>query len=106
MYLNQSHLAPLLTQIKAEVREGEHGQHDIEREIRHPAKRHLVIHDSRGFQARADGEQSHNGDTPRPGEVDIVRRFLADHLSCPDINDRLHVIWFVCRLSLIDAAIV
>ena len=59
------------------------GSHDIEKEIEFEGNSKIIAHDSEGFEA---GKQR---------EVDVVRKFIDRRSQEMDINQRLHLVWFV-----------
>ena len=59
------------------------GIHNIEEEIEFEGNGKIVAHDSEGFEA---GKQN---------EVDVVRNFIDRRSKEKDINQRLHLVWFV-----------
>jgi len=59
------------------------GYHDIEKEIEFEGNSKITAHDSEGFEA---GQQN---------EVDVVRNFIDRRSQESDINQRLHLVWFV-----------
>ncbi|KAL8884032.1 MAG: hypothetical protein Q9215_007834 [Flavoplaca cf. flavocitrina] len=63
------------------------GRHDVRDEIRHKYRRHLIIHDSGGFEA---GDES---------QMQAVGQFVKERSMMPNIEDRLHVIWFCLDMS-------
>jgi hypothetical protein len=61
------------------------GIHNIEREIIFERNPRLVAHDSEGFEAG------------RSGEFEAVKNFINRRSTSIDMNERLHMIWFVNR---------
>lgn len=59
------------------------GSHNIEKEIEFEGNSKIIAHDSEGFEA---GKQN---------EVDVVRKFIDRRSQETDINQRLHLVWFV-----------
>lgn len=57
--------------------------HDIEKSLVFPSNQGFVFHDSRGIEA--GGKQ----------ELDIVQNFIAKRAKSHNLEDRIHVIWFV-----------
>jgi len=75
------------------ISHGQHGEHDIDFPITHPDQKHIIIHDSRGFQpglSKADGEKN---------EVQKVYDFLQFRLQHERLEERLHVIWYCVDIS-------
>ena len=65
------------------------GIHNIEEEIEFEGNGKIVAHDSEGFEA---GKQN---------EVDVVRNFIDRRSKEKDINQRLHLVWFVAFSLLV-----
>ena len=63
------------------------GTHDIEKEIEFEGNSKIIAHDSEGFEA---GKQA---------EVDVVWKFINSRSRAKDINQKLHLVWFVLLLS-------
>ncbi|KIM77438.1 hypothetical protein PILCRDRAFT_825408 [Piloderma croceum F 1598] len=59
-----------------------HGEHNIEKEIVHPADVGFVFHNSCGFEP---------GDSD---ELTKVTEFIAERVGRTDLRDRLHAIWY------------
>ena len=64
------------------------GTHDIEKEIEFEGNTKIIAHDSEGFEA---GKQA---------EVDVVWKFINSRSRAKDINQKLHLVWFVLLLFL------
>jgi len=64
------------------------GTHDIEKEIEFEGNSKIIAHDSEGFQ---EGKQA---------EVDVVWKFIDGRSREKDINQKLHLVWFVFLLFL------
>ena len=62
------------------------GIHDIEKEIEFEGNSKIIAHDSEGFEAG------------RRAEVDVVRKFIDSRSQVQDINQKLHLVWFVLLL--------
>jgi hypothetical protein len=73
--------------VDGEGSKNEHGIHDIELGIPSQDGK-CIIHDSRGFQG---------GDV---AEVEILKTFLKNRATNPDLIERLHVIWYVAQMIL------
>jgi len=63
--------------------------HDIEKEIEFEGNSKIIVHDSEGFEAG------------KLNEVDVVRKFIDRRSQERDINERLHLVWFVLPLFLL-----
>jgi len=59
------------------------GLHNIEKEIEFEGNSKIIAHDSESFEA---GKQN---------EIDAVRKFIDRRSKETDINQRLHLVWFV-----------
>ena len=59
------------------------GTHDIEKEIEFEGNSKIIAHDSEGFEA---GKQA---------EVDVVWKFIDSRSQAKDINQKLHLVWFI-----------
>ena len=59
------------------------GTHDIEKEIESEGNNKIIAHDSEGFEA---GKQA---------ELDVVWKFIDSRSRAKDINQKLHLVWFV-----------
>jgi len=64
------------------------GTHNIEKEIEFEGNSKIIAHDSEGFEA---GKQA---------EVDVVWKFINSRSRSKDINQKLHLVWFVLLLFL------
>jgi len=53
----------------------------------------MVAHDSEGFEAGTSNE------------VDVVRRFIERRSKMDNVNERLHLIWFVTVTSISDISV-
>jgi hypothetical protein len=69
------------------------GVHDIEKEIKFAGNSKMVAHDSEGFEAGTSKE------------VDIVKKFIERRSMMENVNDRLHLIWFVTMASPFDMSV-
>lgn len=54
----------------------------------------MVAHDSEGFEAGRDNE------------VEVVKNFIEKRSKMEDINDRLHVVWYVAEQNIIDLYVI
>ncbi|KAL8783816.1 MAG: hypothetical protein Q9213_004362 [Squamulea squamosa] len=63
------------------------GRHDVRDEIRHKGRRDLIIHDSKGFEY---GDES---------QMREIGQFVKERSTMPNIEDRLHVIWFCFEMN-------
>ena len=59
------------------------GLHDIENELIFRSNPGFIFHDSRGFEAGSRDE------------LDIVRAFVARRSKAQDLENQIHVIWYV-----------
>ena len=64
------------------------GIHDIEKEIEFESNSKIIAHDSEGFEAA------------NRAEVDVVCKFIDGRSQVEDINQKLHLVWFVLLLFL------
>ena len=64
------------------------GIHDIEKAIEFEGPSKIIAHDSEGFEAANEAE------------VDVVRKFINGRSQVEDINQKLHLVWFVLPLFL------
>ena len=55
--------------------------HDIEKELTWKSNKHVVIHDSEGFEHGDDGKRK------------IVEQFVENRLQMVKLAERLHAIW-------------
>ena len=69
------------------------GVHNIEREILFQTNNKLVAHDSEGFEA---GQNS---------EVGVVTDFISRRAAMEDVNDKLHMIWYIDTLHQNNAGL-
>lgn len=72
--------------MQTHVSYGEHGQHDINKELKHPSHDRVIIHDSCGFQPSMNSSGNEN-------EVQTVHEFLQHRLQHEKFDERLQVIW-------------
>ena len=71
------------------------GTHNIEKEIEFEGNNKIIAHDSEGFEA---GKQA---------EVDVVWKFIDSRSRAKDINQKLHLVWFVLLLfPVVDKLII
>ncbi|KAE9386268.1 hypothetical protein BT96DRAFT_839506, partial [Gymnopus androsaceus JB14] len=66
---------------QANISHRSHGVHDIEKELTWKSNKHVVIHDSEGFEHGDDGKRK------------IVEQFVENRLQMVKLAERLHAIW-------------
>ncbi|KAE9405616.1 hypothetical protein BT96DRAFT_916075 [Gymnopus androsaceus JB14] len=72
----------LSDQAVTEISHSSHGRHDINKELTWEFNKHMVIHDSVGFEPGDDGKRKN-----------IVEQFVENRLLRVKPAERLHAIW-------------